>query len=196
MSSYRSIMAVMVGLEALLKRDFPAHLTGAPVNGKAQLISSSELKTTTNFGNTLALYLYRVVVDAAGRNRWLPAPGGLQSPVRELPVNLYFLLISWGTSASAELDLHAWGVQQLATFGELDLSHLGDVDREWGERDRVQILPDDLPTEDLFKIWDGLPTKYSLSSAYVAKTVRLALPSLSTAGAPVITRSFPVEREP
>ena len=66
--------------------------------------------------------------------------------------------------------------------------------RAWGERDRVQILTEELPTEDLFKIWDGLPIKYSLSSAYVAKTVRLALPE-EPAGARVMTRSFPFEAE-
>ena len=188
-------MAVMAGLETLLKRDFPEALSSAPVSGKVQVVSSTELKPTTAFGNTLGLYLYRIVVDATGRNRWLPpAVGSLQQHQRELPLNLHFLLISWGTSAAAEHDLQAWGMQQLASISELGLANLGEIDRAWGERDRVQILPEELPTEDLFKIWDGLPIKYSLSSAYVAKTVRLALPE-EPAGARVMTRSFPFEAE-
>jgi hypothetical protein len=197
MSSFRAVHAVMSGLENILKQGFPDSLSGEPVNGKVQLVSSSELKTTKSFGNTLALYLYRVIVDATGRNRWLPAPvGSGQPPQRELPLNLHFLLISWGTNAGAELDLHAWGVQQLATLGEIDLAHLGEIDPSWGERDRVQILPEELPTEDLFKIWDGLPLKYSLSSAYVAKSVRLALTVDAAAGPPVLTRVFPVATQP
>src|SRR5688572_24463100 len=116
MSSYRAVMAVMAGIETLLKRDFPAALSGAPVNGKVQVVGSTELKTTTTFGNTLGLYLYRIVVDATGRNRWLPPPvtSSLQPHQRELPLNLHFLLISWGANAAAELELHAWGMQQLA----------------------------------------------------------------------------------
>lgn len=186
----------MSALENLLTQTLPVELSGATVNGKVTLLSSSSFPTSRPQSSTLGLYPYRVIVDATGRNRWLPPlPGTSGVPRRELPLNIHFLLISWGGSAQIELDLHAWAMTQLAATPELDVAALSGVDAGWREGDRAQVLPEELPTEDLFKIWDGFPSKYSLTAAYVLKTARVELPT-DPAGAPVISRGFAMEVQP
>lgn len=181
----------MLAVENLLKQRIPDDLAGGSVNGRVQLLSSSDFKTIKSFGSMVGLYLYRVNVDSVGYNRWMPPAQGapLGEARRELPLNLHFLLISWGTNAQAEIDLHAWAMHELATNPQLDVSALAGIDPGWGENERAHVVPEELSNEDLFKIWDALPSKYSLSSAYVVKTTRVALSSESSAG-PVITRAF------
>jgi hypothetical protein len=190
MATYRSVHGLMLAVENLLKRRLPDELGGGAINGKVQLLSSTDLKTIKAFGSTVGLYLYRVLVDSTGRNRWLaPTPGSSGIPRRELPLNLHFLLISWGASPQAELELHAWAMSELAATPEFDVGALIGSDGGWREGDRAQMLPEELPNEELFKIWDAMPCKYTLSSAYVLKTARIELPG-EAAGRRVVTRSF------
>src|SRR5512147_302702 len=108
MASFRSVHGLMVAVESLLKRRLPDELASGSISGKVQLLSSNELKTIKDFGSLVGLYLYRIIVDSTGRNRWLPpSPGSSGVPKRELPLNLHFLLITWGATAQAEVELHA-----------------------------------------------------------------------------------------
>jgi hypothetical protein len=109
----------------------------------------------------------------------------------ELPVDAHFLLISWSTSAETEIKLHAWGMRQLMAEPELDVSYFAEVDPDWGVHDTVQIVPEEMATEDLLRIWDALPAKYTLSSSWVARTIRIALPA-EPPRAPVGTRVLPM----
>jgi Pvc16 N-terminal domain len=180
MAGFASVAQALVAVESLLKRTIPADL------GKAALLASGEIKKPS--GNTLGLWVHRLTVDLNGRNRFLSTPPGSNLPPRpELPINVHFLLMSWGVSGEAELKLHAWGMQQLMATPELDISHLSAADPEWGTEDTAQIVPEEMATEDLLRIWDALPTKYTLSSSWILRTVRVALPA-PTGGPPVTTR--------
>lgn len=73
-----------------------------------RVLSSGELKAGTDFGTTLSLYLYRVMVNEHARSQ--PAGNGIVLP---LSVDLHFLITIWSESAAAEQTLCDWAMSQL-----------------------------------------------------------------------------------
>lgn len=67
------------------------------------------------------------------------------------------------------------------------------ADPAWGAEDSVQVMPEEMSTEDLMRLWDSLPGDYRLSAPYLIKTVRLG-PDIDPAeGPPVRTLVFPMD---
>ena len=190
MASYKAINGVMSELMEYLKRRLPDELESGPINAKIELFSSQRLAGNIS-GNVIGIYLYRVLVDSYGRNRYLtPGGGGPQTPQPELPVNLHFLLVVYGSNTQNEMDLLAWAMQQLSGAVTLDAGNLRDIDPSWNPKETVQITPEDLSTEDLFRIWEVLKADYTVSIPYVAKTIRLLPDPPLRDNTPVKTRVF------
>jgi len=137
--------------------------------------------------------IHRISVDPFGRNRYLQPNDPNQPRQPELPVNLHLLLIGWTDKATNEGTLLSWGMQQIGSSIDLDVSHLGLADPGWGEAERVQLQPQDMNTEDLLRIWDGLPRDYMLSAPYLIKTLRLEPDPRVEDGPPVKTIVTPME---
>lgn len=134
------------------------------------LVSSGELAGAIDADSTrITLYLYRVTVNEHGRqNR------GGASPDRIAPLNLdlHFLLSAWAANAQDELVTLAWAVRQLHQHPVLDASSLS-PEAQWRSDEHIQIVPAELPTEELMRIWDALEPPYRLSVPYAARVVRL-----------------------
>jgi hypothetical protein len=60
----------------------------------------------------------------------------------------------------------------------------------WDDADDVQVATEELTREELMRIWDTLPLKYSLTVPYVVRGVRVALQPDMRQYAPVVDRSF------
>lgn len=191
MASYKGVQGALVALENFFKRRLPAELGDEPVSASVELLGSADIAETLS-GNLLGIYLHRITIDPHGRTRQFTPPGtvntGRQS---ELPVNLHFLLIANATSPTVEADLMAWAMVELANQPQLDISHIQDIDSEWGEREVLNIAPDEMSTEDLMRIWDVFESPYTSTVPYIARTVRLRLRNERTEGPPVTTRIFP-----
>ena len=108
-------------------------------------------------GNNLGLYLHRVSVDPFGRNRYLKTDDDSKTPQPELPVNLHLLLVAWTENAANEGTLISWAMQQIGASLNMDIAHLGGTDNYFKGDEAVQVQPEDMSTEDLLRIWDGLP---------------------------------------
>lgn len=189
-ASYKAINGIMSELIEGLKRRLPAELETGQMNTSVRLLSSKDLSSKVG-GNVVGLYLYRVLVDTHGRNRYLhPNTDGKRTPQPELPVNLHFLLIVYGTSPENEMDLLSWAMQQFSGAVMLDVGHLREIDPSWSAEETIQVTNEDLSTEDLFRIWEVLKADYTVCVPYVAKTVRLLPDPLITEGEPVKTRVF------
>ncbi len=170
MASSSAIAAGMRALEDLLGRRLPERLRGGGVGARVQLLGSNDLKKKDQ-GSLVGLYVHRIVVDPTGRNQ--PRPGGPGSPSRPvLPLVARFLLITWAAGAVAELELHAWALAELEGT-QLDHGAIASLDPAFGDDEKLQVVVDELTTEDLGRIWDMLPSKYSLSSALALRTVRV-----------------------
>jgi hypothetical protein len=185
------VQAALLALEDFLKRRLPAGLSEEPVNASVKLLGSSDIAEKLS-GNLLGIYLHRITIDPHGRVRQF-APQGTQGGGRhpELPVNLHFLLIANANSPTVEADLMAWALVEVANESRLDISHVRSVDEDWGQPEVVTMVPDEMSTEDLMRIWDVFESAYTSTVPFVARTVRLRLAQQRTEGPDVVTRVFP-----
>jgi hypothetical protein len=181
MATHRATWGVLDALKSRLELRMAELLGGHP---KAAVLGSQELAAGPG-GEALGIYLHRISVDQHARNRWLPPAEGRRAPRKELPVNLHVLLIGWSTKTESEIGYVSAAMQVIGGALVLDASHLGAADAGWGEREAVQVVPEDMTTEDLMRMWDSLPGDYRLSSPYLVKTVRLA-PDGDTADDPLV----------
>jgi hypothetical protein len=82
----------------------------------------------------------------------------------------------------------AWAMRQLYQHPILDASALS-PEAGWAPDEVVQIIPSELSTEDMMRIWDALEPPYRLSVSYIARRVRLDPDRLLDA-APVVATRF------
>jgi hypothetical protein len=191
-ASYRAINGVLLTLEHFFKTRMPAELKGGAINANVKILGSTDMDAALS-GNVLGIYLHRYAIDPHGRSRFF-APQGTNKnsgPAAELPVNLHLLLIASGTSASIEANIMSWAMLALANESQFDISHLGEFDDGWSERENITIAPEDLTADELMRIWDLFGMPYTSSVPYIVRTVRLRLNEQITEGPAVISRVFP-----
>lgn len=172
MASFHSVTGVLEGLKQYL--ELHKDMLGS-ISASVEILTSKDLKDGPKNTHKLGIYLHRISIDSFGRNRHLPPkPGNTSKPRKELPLNLHLLLIGWSESGNEQI-LLAWAMQVLGSGTELDVADIVDhiSDRKWGMQDKVQIIPEDMSTEDFMRIWDSLAHDYMLSAPYILKTVRL-----------------------
>jgi len=148
-----------------------------------QVLASGELKASVDFGTTLSLYLYRVMVNEHARRQ--SAGNSSDAP---LAVDLHFLITIWSESAAAEQTICAWVMSQLHQHPIMDISSLTE-EGGWRNDDVVQIIPAELSNEDLMRIWDALAPDYRLSLSYIARVIRIDSAG-ATEGLPVVAKRF------
>ena len=191
MATYQAVAGVLTALKDFLDARI-AELAADVTNPSVALLGSQQLRDDPT-GNTLGIYLHRISVDPYGRNRYLPPqrPGHAARP--ELPVNLHILLVGRSLSATAEISLVAWAMQRIGAAMLLDAAHMAAIDPNWSEQEQLQIIPEEMSTEDLMRVWDSLPGDYRLSSPYLVKTLRLEPVDPVTQGPPVTSIVLPME---
>jgi len=190
LASYRAVYGVMDAIEALLKEQFPPELTNPPVSGRASLLGSQDFKRT-DLGNVLGVYLHRVSIDPSIPGGFVrQVPGSRTARIPEVPLMLHFLLVAIATTPLAEISLMSWGMAQLASRAVIGSDRLADASYDWEDGDAVQIATEEMKPEELYRIWDVLPTKYGLTVPYVARAVRVRADTAETVYPPVRDRTF------
>ena len=190
MASYKAINGIMTALVDYLNKRLPNEFEAHPMSASVSLLGSKDLAGSLK-DNIIGLYLYRVIVDTQGRNRYLKTTHPDKPPQPELPLNLHFLLIVNGKSNTEEMNMLGWAMQQLSS--SITLSH-GDLlvsDPQWTASESVQVNIEHLSTEDLFRIWEVLKASYTISVPYIIRTVRMLPAELHEADKPVITTIMP-----
>jgi hypothetical protein len=161
--------AVGASLATYLANAYPAELR-ARHPASFRLMSAQEMNQADDLGTTLTLFLYRVTVNEHLRN---VRPAHVrQNENAPLSLDLHYLLTVWADGALAEHTLLAWAMRELYLHPVLSLSSLS-PEAEWNASDAVQIVPAELSTEDLMRIWDALTPPYRLSVSYIARMVRI-----------------------
>ncbi len=169
MANLFSIHSVGNSLVTFLRNSYPESLR-AEHACEFRLLSSGELRDADNFGTTLSLYLYRVTMNEHLRNSGrINDPADVNVP---LAVNLHFLMTAWAASALTEHTILAWAMRQLYLHPMLTSSSLS-PEAGWGPDDFVHVIPAELSTEDIMRIWDALEPSYRLSVSYIARVVRI-----------------------
>jgi hypothetical protein len=180
-----AIHSVGESLRTYLDASYPADLRALhPCEFK--LLSSGELAGDVELDGAFSLYLYRVTVNEHARNLRRTT-----DPLRDnvpLAVDLHYLLTVWSRSAFTEHVVLAWAMRQLHQHPVFDASSLSS-EAAWGAGDFVQVLPAELSTEDVMRIWDALDPGYRLSVSYIARVVRIDTDPVLD-GLPVVATRF------
>jgi hypothetical protein len=169
MANLFAIHSVSASLMTYLRNAYPEPLrSDHPCDFR--VISSGEIEEPENIGTAVTLYLYRMTIDEHLRN--LPAHHRPHNPAHPLSLNLHYLLAVWADSALAEHTIMAWVMSELNQHPVLDSAALS-PEAQWRPDDQVHIVPVELSTEDLMRIWDALLPNYRLSISYIARVVRI-----------------------
>lgn len=185
MANLSSIYSVGLSLVNYFRNTYPEPLrTEHPC--EFRLISSGELGKPDEIDTAVLLYLYRVNIDQHARCK--PPVNQPQSATLPLSINLHYLLIAWADNALTEHSLIAWVMSQLNQHPIMDKSILS-PEGGWLPHDQVQIVPNELSNEDLFRIWDSLAPNYHLSVPYIARVIQID-PEPVPQGLPVVATRF------
>ena len=185
MPTFSAIHSVGDSVATYLQRTYPADLQRRfPCT--FQLASGPELSGEGGPTGQATLFLYRIGVNPHLRNVTRRDP--LMRQRAPLNLDLHYLLTVWQDHALAENVVFGWVLQQLNEHPVLDSSLLS-PDGGWRPEDSVELLMEDLSSQDLFHIWDRLKPSYRLSVGYLARVVRIdSLPEADTL--PVVGARF------
>jgi Pvc16 N-terminal domain len=167
MANLLAIHSVGNSLRTFLERTYPPDLQAAHPCSFA-LISSGEMNKIEDPATTLSLYLYRVCTQDHARNA--VSANGTAGRRLPLSLDLHYLLTVWAGSALTEQVVLAWTLRQFHRHPILDGSSLS-TEAGWGVGDSVQLIPSELSTEEMMRVWDALEPAYHLSVGYVARAV-------------------------
>jgi hypothetical protein len=100
------------------------------------------------------------------------SPGNDAAKAATLAVELHYLVTAW--SAAPELDqaIISWAMLELLAHPVLDQSLLLG-NGVWARDESVQIVPQTLDLDSLFRIWSAMQIKYRLSATFCARVVRI-----------------------
>lgn len=121
-----------------------------------------------------------------------PRPHARQRPDRATAsLELGFLVAPWASDAQEEHGVLAWAMLELSRYATLDRSLLTGSGT-WEREETIQIVPENVTAEDLFRIWAALQLPYRLSATFRARVVRVRY-GIEDPGPPVVATRFDLE---
>lgn len=171
MANVFSVHSVGSSITTFLRNTYPQQIAGRnmPACG-FELTSSGQLTGDISETTHITLYLYRITVNEHSRQtRRATAPADSFVP---LGIDLHYLLTAWAANPLDEQVTLAWAMRQLHQYPVLDASSLS-PEAGWASDEVIQVVPAELSTEDVMRIWDALDPAYRISVSYVARLVRL-----------------------
>jgi hypothetical protein len=109
-----------------------------------------------------------------------------------LSLDVHLLFSVWTNVPEYELTILAWLMRELHLHPILDSASLS-TDASWGPDDVVQLIPEELTTEDMMRLWDALTPSYRLSVSYIARVVRIDPDRQLSRFPPVVAMRFDYE---
>ena len=173
----------MLSIQEQLNRCFVALETADPNAFRAR--PTARLVRTDDFGQiggsasspirfpTLSIFCYRVDINRTMRPPWSAVAAGNGSI--HLPLDIHLLLTPWDSDPEAELRILGATMQCLERHAILSGPRLHPLG-EWAPGEAIQILNEDLVTEDVLRTFDTLPSDFRLSVAYCARIARIDAP--------------------
>jgi Pvc16 N-terminal domain len=122
---------------------------------------------------TLSIFCYRVDVNRTMRAPWAAVAAADGSV--HLPLDIHLLLTPWDSDADAELRILGATMQILEQHPVLSGPALHPLGR-WQSGEAIQVLNEDLVTEDVMRTFDTLPSDFRLSVSYCLRVARIDAP--------------------
>jgi hypothetical protein len=196
MASYRAVAATCEAVVRLLQQSWrPEIFNGARLIFK--VYRTRDFSTPMDAG--VSLFLYRVAPSGVQRTS-PPRPASDGRPRRrQLPLDLHLLLTPWAREASLEQEILGWMLRTIEDNPCMPAGLLNGLAPDvFSAEETVELVAGQLTNEELFTIWDVLPSDYQVSVPYVARLVRIESELEQGDGGPVLTRQldFGVPKEP
>ena len=136
------------------------------------LIRTNDLALTENetliLPPAVSLLAYRVDFDKVMRPAW--AAAGHDEGRSFLPLDIHFLMTAWADNAEHELHILGRALQAIDTRPIL-AGPLLHPSGGWAENETVEVVLEDVPTDDLMRIFDSLNVEYRLTVPMMARVV-------------------------
>lgn len=171
MATYRAVGATCEAIIRLLEQSWQPNLFD-DAELQFAVYRTRDFATPMDIG--VSLFLYRVSVNSVQRTP--PAKPGPHGKARrtQLPLDLHFLLIPWAKDASFEQVILGWMMRTLEDTPILASGILNTLTEGVFDPDEtVEIVNGQLSNEEMFRIWDVLPSDYQISIPYSARIVRI-----------------------
>lgn len=172
MANVLALHSVGNSIVTYLRNSYPQQVAGITMpTCSFDLMSFAQLASNTEEATTrITLLLYRVTVDEHARQ--IRASNRVADGPAPLSLDLHYMVTAWGTTSLDEQLTFAWTLRQMHEHPVLDASALS-PEAGWTPDEVIQIVPAELTTEDMMRVWDGFEASYRLSSTYIARLVRL-----------------------
>lgn len=178
MASFAGVSAAAKSVERLLNGCFAASEDGTPERrARAQLVRTEDLvrraNGTLNFTiPALTIFTYRVDFNKTMRAAW-SAVGSFDGR-GHLPLDMHFLFTPWGDNAEDEHRILGKAMECVESTPILSgpLLH-PEPAANWSANEAIQLVMEEITTEEVMRTFDSLPTDYKLSIPYIARVVRI-----------------------
>lgn len=163
-------------VQRALTAEFPNGIGGAGVAPQAVLLRTEDLDSTQTAIQrpAVSLFVHRVDFDKVTRAAFATSPQPDGTPY--LPLEMRFLLTPWASNVEHELTLLGTSMLAFESTPILGPDVLDDSG-EWELDESLQIVLEDMSTEAIMRMFDSLPADYHLSVPYIARIVKIAVPS-------------------
>src|SRR5581483_6001826 len=185
MANVFAIHSVGQSIAYYLSKTYPKELSD-PRPCAFRVVASHDLVKAEEFANTtISIYLYRITVNEYLRNAARAiSPTDVNVP---LTLDLHYLITAWANDFLTEHLIMAWAMRALYQRQTLTAAELS-PEANWGPSDIVTLVPSELSTQDVMRIWDVFEPKYRLSVTYVARAVRIDADLDRASYKPVVAR--------
>lgn len=184
MATFQAVSAVAEAVTALFQQSWVPGLLGG-LEPQFEVYQGKDFNTAMATG--ISVFVYQVTVDQVQRT----LPPAKKDHRRPLPLRMAFLLTAWGQDASTEHALLGWGMRAIAdnpvlSSGFLNFATPGAFDAD----ETVDLSPIELSNDEIFQLWQVLPTSLQLSAAYAARVLRVESELVLPTGKPVVERDL------
>ena len=118
----------------------------------------------------ISIFVHKVAIDQLQHT--LPAaPEGHRD---RLPLAVSLLMTAWGKEASVGHDLLGWAMRVIADNPILTSASLNAaVSGAFANHETVELIPIDLSSDAIVRLWQVLPNSLQLSVCYLARTLHV-----------------------
>ncbi len=197
MASYHAIAATSNALRLLLES---AAATSEWSGGNFEVTQAQQLQKPPGGATPkVSIYLYRVVLSTARRDRGpRVAPDGVRYRA-SIPLDLHYLVTAWSSEARTAHQLLGWTIRVLDDTPVLPSALLNAYQSGrtvFAPDETVELLWEPLSLNDLSDLWQFAQQNQAPSASYRARMVALDSEVRVDDGAPVWLRRFDYAEAP
>ena len=184
MANHQAIAAAAAAVVRLLEQSWhPGLLTG--ITPEFDVYQGKDFSAPMATG--VSVFVYQVGVDTVART----LPPAQPDHKRPLPVKAYLLLTAWAKDASTEHALLGWAMRAIADHPVLSSGFLNAASANVFRADEVlELSAIELTNDEVFRLWQVLPTSLQLSVPYVARVIRIESDLVDVSAGPVLERDL------